>query len=441
MNRIYKPAFVLLFSTFGVLAFAQETKMLTLDEAVNLGIQNSKSLKIDAAKIEEATANYVNAKNHKLPDFNVSASALALTNATVDLKMVKESEDGGGGMPKANTAMYGSANLSFPIYAGGKIKYGIKSAEYLVEASKLSVENDKTEIAYNVAEAYNNLYKANQTIKVLNENLKASQERDKNFLNMENNGVIARNDRLKANLQTSNIELQLLDAENNYNIANINMDLLLGLPETTIIEVDPAYTTENLQEENVSYYLEQAFQNRKDVQALDYQKKAAELGTKAAKAENLPTIALTAGYIAADIPKILSVYNAANIGVGIQYNIGNLWKKNSSLMNAKAQINKLNATNELLDDQIKLEENRDFQNYLLAKRKIEVYEKAVDQANENYRITKNKYENGLETITNFLEADAAQISANVNAANAKADAALAYKKLLQTTGILTSDLN
>jgi len=440
MNRIYNQAFFLMFSAFGALAFAQETKMLTLDEAVDLGIRNSKSLKIDAAKIEEATANYVSAKNNQLPDFKVSASALALANANVDLKIMKKSEDGGSA-PKANSAFFGSANFSLPLYAGGKIKYGIQSAEYLVEASKLSAENNKTEIAYNIAQAYNNLFKASQTIKVLKENLKASAERDKNFLNLENNGVIARNDRLKASLQTSNIEVQLLDAENNYNITNINMDLLLGLPENTVIEVDPAYISENLNEENVSFYLNQAFQNRKDIQAMDYQKKAAELGTKAAKAESLPTIALTAGYIAADVPKILTVYNAANIGLGIQYNLANLWKKNSSLMNAEAQISKLNATNEMMNDQIKLEVNRDFQNYLLAKRKIEVYEKAVDQADENYRITKNKYDNGLETITNLLDADAAQISANVNVVNAKADAALSYRKLLQTTGILTSELH
>jgi len=437
MKRTYSHALLIMLIAFGTLDYAQQNRMLTLDEAVDLGIRNSKSLKIDAATIDEATANYVSAKNNKLPGFTISGSALALANAQVDLKMMSGS--GGGNTPKANSAFYGSANVSLPLYAGGKIKYGIQSAEYLVEASKLSAENDKTAIAYNISQAYNNLFKASQTIQVLKENLKASEERDKNFLNLENNGVIARNDRLKANLQTSNIELQLLDAENNYNIANINMDLLLGLPENTVIEVDQAYISEQLQDEDVSYYLNEAFTNRKDLQALDYQKKAAELGTKAAKAENLPTIALTGGYVAADIPKILSVYNAANIGLGVQYNLANIWKKNSSLMNAEAQIKKLDATNELINDQIKLEVNRDFQNYLLAKRKIGVYEKAVDQANENFRITKNKYNNGLETITNLLDADAAQISANVNVVNAKADAALAYRKLLQTTGVLNSN--
>jgi outer membrane protein TolC len=81
--------------------------------------------------------------------------------------------------------LYGSANLSVPIYSGGRIKYGIQSAKYLVEASKLTTENDKTAIAYNVAQAYNNLFKANQSIKVLEENLTASQKRDETFLSLK----------------------------------------------------------------------------------------------------------------------------------------------------------------------------------------------------------------------------------------------------------------
>lgn len=228
--------------------------------------------------------------------------------------------------------MYASANLSYPIYAGGRIKYGIQSAEYLVEASKLSAENDKEAIAYNISQAYNNLFKASQIIKVLEENLSASQKRDETFLKLENNGLMARNDRLKAQLQTSNIELQLLDAQNNYSIANINMDLLLGLPETTILKVDEDYINEISENQPVSYYLSQALQHRKDLQALDYQRKAANLGTKAAKAENLPSLAITGGYVAADIPGFVTITNAINIGLGVSYNLDNLWKKNSSLL-------------------------------------------------------------------------------------------------------------
>ncbi|MCS3532969.1 TolC family protein [Chryseobacterium sp. JUb7] len=414
---------------------AQEKKTLTLDEAVQLGIQNSKNLKIDAAKIEEATADLLEAKNRQLPELKVSGSYMYLPiKPNVDLKLPGVSAAGG---PEVHQVAYGSANLSVPIYSGGRIKYGIQSAKYLVEASKLSTENDKIAIAYNVAQAYNNLFKANQSIKVLEENLTASQKRDETFLKLENNGVIARNDRLKANLQTSNIELQLLEAKNNYNIANINMDLLLGIPETTEIEVDQNYIEEGEEVKPVDFYVNEARENRKDLQALAQQRKAAELGSKAAKAENLPSIAFTGGYVAADIPKFLTIYNAVNVGVGISYNLSNIWKENSSLKQSQAREKQLAANNELLNDNIKLDVNREYQNTDYSKKRISVFEKSAEQANENYRITKNKYENGLATMTELLDADAAQIAANVGVINAKADAALAYRKLLQTTGTLT----
>lgn len=438
MKRINNSIIALSLFTGIIGVNAQEKKQLSLDEAVQLGIQNSKNLKIDAAKIEEATADLLEAKNKQLPDFKLSGSYMRLTNAKVDLKFLGESGSGGGGeMAAPKSVFLGQASLSMPLYAGGRIRYGIESAKYLVEASKLSTENDKIAIAYNVAQAYNNLFKANQAIKVLQENLAASEKRDETFLKMENNGLIARNDRLKANLQTSDIELQLLEAKNNYNIANINMDLLLGIPETTELEVDPNYIDETQDTKPVDYYINEAQQNRKDLQALSQQRKAAQLGSKAAKAENYPTVALTGGYIAADAPKFLTIYNAVNVGIGIQYNLANLWKQNSSLRQSQAREKQLEATNELLNDNIKLDVNREYQNTDYSKQRIAVFEKSAAQANENYRITKNKFDNGLATMTELLDADAAQISANVGVINAKADAALAYRKLLQTTGTLT----
>lgn len=437
MNKNSIRVACLLMSLIGTIAWAQDRTLLNLDEAMDLGIQNSKYLKIDQAKIDEAMAQVINSKNHRLPDFKISGSALALANAKAEIKILPPSNNGNH-VVTPSTAYFGSANFSLPLYSGGRINYGIQSAQYLLEASKLSAENNKLSIAYTVAQAYNNLYKSEQVIKILKENLKAAQERDKTFLNLENNGVIARNDRLKANLQTADIELKLLEAENNFEIAMINMDLLLGLPENTQLSLDSQYISSVLAVENQDFYMQQAMENRKDLQVNDYQQKAAKQSIKAAKSENLPQIALTAGYVAAEVPKIMTMYNAANIGIGVQYNLSNIWKKNTDLLKAEAQIQKLDANQQLILDQIKLEIHRDYKNYQLANSKIGLLEKSLEQANENFRITKNKFDNGLETITNLLEADAQQITAHVNLTNAKADAVLAFKKLEQTSGILIS---
>ncbi|MCH5720328.1 hypothetical protein [Niabella hibiscisoli] len=54
--------------------------------------------------------------------------------------------------------------------------------------------------------------------------------------------------------------------------------------------------------------------------------------------------------------------NAVNAGVGIQYNLANLWKSNAVLKQSRARETQLSASKELLMDGIKLEINRDYQN-------------------------------------------------------------------------------
>jgi len=172
--------------------------------------------------------------------------------------------------------------------------------------------------------------------------------------------------------------------------------------------------------------------------ALSYRKKAAGTGIKAAKGEYYPGIALTGGYIAADVPGLLTITNAVNIGVGVQYSLSSLWKTKAKVQQAKAREQQLLADEEALNDNVRYQINEAYQAYLLSRQKIEVYEKAISQATENYKITKNKYDNSLVTTTELLDADLAQLQAKLNQRFARADALVAYNKLLQSAGLLQS---
>ena len=61
----------------------------------------------------------------------------------------------------------------------------------------------------------------------------------------------------------------------------------------------------NINLKNLEDYEELALQNRKDILAFSFRKQAATTGIAAAKSEMLPSVALTGGYIAADIPHFL----------------------------------------------------------------------------------------------------------------------------------------
>lgn len=434
MNK--KLTVLLLLMLAGFSLFAQDSVALKLEKAVDLGLQNSKQLKISQARVDQAIAQFKQAKEARLPDVKISSSALLLNHPQIDMK-TGGSGNGQSEMAAPSSAVYGMATATLPLYAGSKIKNGIDAAKYLQEAVKFDAENDREKIILNIINAYTTLYKAQASVKLVQENLKQSQQRDKDLANLEKNGLLARNDLLKAQLQTSNIELALVNAENDLKLANVALNLITGLPEKTKLQIDTAGM--NLKDElkGIDVYEQQALVNRKDVKALWLRHDAASAKVKQAKGEYFPNIGLTGGYIAADIPKVLTITNAVNAGVGVQYNLGSLWKTKSRVEEAKAASREISAMQEMMADDIRLEIHEAYEAYFSAKKKIDVQRAAVENAKENYRITKNKYDNNLVNTTELLDADTALLEAEINLATAKADIFSAYHALLQRSGMLS----
>ena len=379
------------------------------------------------------------------PDVKVTGAYMRLNSPDVNLKVKlggsssDTTKKSSGGAVKVDQAAYGLVNASLPLFSGFRIKYGAESTKYLAQAARLDADKDREEVIQNAISAYSNLYKAKKSVDLVQENLKQQKQRVTDFGNLEQNGLMARNDLLKAQLQQSNIELSLLDAQNNLKITCMNMDLMLGLPEDTDLMPDPDGFQKTEDAGSALQWEQTALANRKDLSSLSLREKATTSMIKSVKGEYYPGVAITGGYIAADVPNLLTITNALNIGIGLQYNLGAIWKTGAKIDQAKARLHQLQATQGMLSDQVRLEINQAYQNYLLSVNKISVYSKAIDQAKENYRITKNKYDNNLVTTTDLLEADVAQLQANLNYTFSKADAVVAYKKLQQTAGIITSN--
>lgn len=432
--------FVSLIFIFAIQCYSQQ-KNISLNEAVQLSLQNSKQVKLNAAKMQEAAAAVKIAEEKKLPGASVSGSYMYLSNADVSLK-TKSSGSGGstGGTqtetPSVSQVMYGMANVSMPVFTGGKINYGIEAARFLEKAAQLDAEFDKGVIIQNTIEAYGNLYKAQAAALLMQENLLQAQSRVTDFSNLEKNGLLPRNDVMKAMLQASNIELALLDAKNSYQLAVINMNLMLGLPLDTELGIDSADMDKILPAKNIAEYIFIAQNNRKDIASVNEKLGAAISGVKTAKAERWPNIQLSGGYVAAHIPGLLTVTNAVNIGVGINYDIASLWKTKAKINQAQAKTDAVQAQAGILSDQVTLQVNKSFLDVQSSTRKINVSNLAYEQAVENQRIIKNKFDNNLATPTELLEADFAMLQAKMNYAVAKTDACTAYNKLLQITGTI-----
>jgi len=422
------------------LSLNAQTKTISLDEAVQLGIQNSKQLKLAQNKIDQAVSRLDQAKDETLPTAKVSAGyshALMLSR-----NFVLPSSDGQDPktmkFPFDNTLYQATVSVNEPIFAGHRYRYARESANLLILASKLDAEKDKEEIVYNLINAYINFYKIQQNQKIVAQNLQDIENKLAEIKKFESQGLATRNDVLRFELQKSNIQLMQIDLENNRKVVNYNLDILLGLPENTDIQVqDVSYKLDV--SDSMEAYVQQALQDRKEFGSLNYQNKLADINIKKVHDEKLPTVGIGGSLYYFNLSKELFPKNGSYlapfvVGVNASWDIAGFFKNRNKLTEASLQKQEVADNRDLLTDQVKMDVNKSYRQYQQTLQKIKVLQEAVVQATENERITESKFKNNLVTTTDRIDAQTLLYQSRLNLELAKADATAAYYTLLKSTG-------
>jgi outer membrane protein TolC len=417
---------------------AQEKTSLTLDEAIHLAWKNSNEVSLANTKVNTKKYELQSTKNSQYPDFKVSGQYQRLAKASIDLKLNKSATS--QPLPVVDQLMIGQVNASVPVFAGFKIQNSIKAYENLYQAETATASQTKEEVAMKVINHYADLYKAQKTLELLKENQKRAQQRATDFGDLEKNGIIPRNDLLKSQLQVSKIQLSIDEAAKNLNIVNFYLVTLLKMPAGTKLVIKESDFA-NFQMDNVPTNDEPALQNRKDLEAVRFQEKASQANVKIAKSGYYPSISIIGGYTALDLKNVITVQNAMNIGVGVSYDLSAILKNGTTVKIAESKVFEVQNSQAMLTDYIKLEVQNAIEDYDLALKQNDVYAQAVEQSSENYRIIKDKYDNGLSDTNDLLEADVEQLGSKINKALAKANIIQKYYELLSVTGQLSQSFN
>ncbi|MBC7438814.1 MAG: TolC family protein [Flavobacterium sp.] len=423
------------------LFFAQQKTSLKLKEAINLAIEKSNEVVLANTKVATKKLELQSVKNNLYPSLKASGQYYRLTNASVDQKNKSTGSSSiPTASPKVNQLMLAQINASLPIFSGFKLRNSIEIADNMYKAENALAENTKEEIAVKVVEFYAELYRAQKSIELLNENLKKSNQRATDFKALEENGIIARNDLLKAQLQIAKVQLSLDEASKNVNIINYELITLLKLPSETQLFVDES-EFKNFEMINIPKDESTALLFRKDLEAVRIQEKASENNIKLAKGSYYPNLSLVAGYTALSLQNVVTVKNAINFGLGVSYDFSSIFKNNTEVKIAKNKALEIRQNENLLTDKIKIDVKNAVENYNLALKQNLVYAQAVEQTSENYRIVKDKYDNGLSDTNDLLEADVEDLNAKINQSYTKANIVEKYYQLLSVSGQLTQTIN
>ena len=424
----FKFLFVLiLFASF---TYAQDTKTLSLKQAIEIVTQQSDEAFLAAQKETTAKLEWESMKNNQYPGFKLSGQYMQLTNANISSPL-----NVGSGV-KVSSLMIGQANANMPVFNGFKLKNNIAASKSLYDAQKWDTQHAKEELALEVVELFADLYKANEMVTLFQENIKSAHQRSTDFTAMVDNGLMARNDLLKAQLQESNVQLSLDNAIKNVNIITFRLNELLNYPKGTKINID----IDTIKREMAASELQQFEGTRSDLLALQSREVAAQKGIQIAKANYYPSLTLIGGYIAFDLKDVMTVTNAMNFGVGISYDVASIFKNKKEVQLARSKAETARKAVKILNEKIETATLEAQENYALSRKQNQVYALGVDQANENYRIVKDKYDNSLANTNDLLEADVQQLQSKINFALSQADVALKYYQLQYATGKLIQSL-
>ena len=420
---------------YGIIG-AQEVKNITLEEALSLAVQNHQQLKVSAKSVDISKQQTEVAKLQKLPSITASTSQFFLGNALIIDKDFSNST-------KVDMPHYGSTyavQAKQLIFKGGLVKKSIEMSELREQLAALDVEKDVQSVRFLVMSNYLDIYKLLNQTEVYKNNKNLALERLKNVQKFYMQGMITRNEVIRAELAIKNLDQGILVLENNRKILTYQLNYALGLPtETELIPIENLQNgTEGLGKD---YYQKLARESNPTLKSAQKNIEVTDKNLEIINTDKMPTIAAFGGYnmqrpITSRTPALDMYTNSWQAGVSLSYNIDNLYKTKEKLKLGELQKEQASEALQLIDQNLDISVNAAYVKYQEAIQQADIFNDAKKLAEENYKITEAKYLNQLAVQAEMIDAQNQKLQAELDFANAEINVLYQYNNLLKTTGTL-----
>jgi multidrug efflux pump subunit AcrB/outer membrane protein TolC len=425
-----------------------QAQTLSLDSCKRLAIQNNKKIIEAGYGVKSSEEVRKNAFTNYFPQVSASAMAMKSSDYLVKGKIPEMNlpvYDGNAeNLAKATQYAYfpgtpinildylNMANLtvSLPLYAGGQIRNGNKLAALGEEVSKQQQAMTTTEVLVKTDQLYWTAIGLNEKLKTLDSYGELLTTLNKDVTNYTQAGLAQRNDLLKVQLKQNELQSNRLKLMNGIALTKRALCQHIGIPydSTLVLSDEPMH--EVIAPDLVSPA--EAVANRDEYQLLNKATEAEQLQLKMKRGELMPQLAVTGMAAKVDVmnSNLTQKIALVNLSIPISGWWGGSHKIKEQQLKIESARNKLDETSELLVLQIEqakndLQENRD---------QIKLAEKAVEQANENLKITNDNYRTGNIGISDLLEAQALLQSTKDNLTNAQCNYQVSVSKYLQAIG-------
>ncbi|MDY3199889.1 MAG: TolC family protein [Arcobacter sp.] len=384
----------------------KKIKFITLSLAAFLAV-NLNALNLDSAVDIALKKNYdIEGKNY---DYVESLENVRANNSNYLPKL--DASYGYTNTDKANVGFESdeataAIALSYNLFNGFKDIAVKESSVYLSESSLYSLKATKQDIVLNTKTAYINYLDKQNALETYESAYKLFQEQYEDSKNKYDQGIIARNDLLQVQVNMSSSKQNVVKAQGDLKVAKFELSNILGgmdLSNETIEKLDEAKL-------KLSNYDETMLENRSEIQALKMNLNSIKELEKSAKAGFYPKVDASISHNEyydgfsndriknqeenQNIAKVTATWNLYNGGYDDSQTV--IYK--TKYLSSTSLLNKTK-----LD--IKLQYENAKSNLQVSLDNLETAKLALLQAQENYEIVKNRFDEGISTSTDLTDAN------------------------------------
>jgi outer membrane protein TolC len=246
---------------------------------------------------------------------------------------------------------------------------------------------------------------------------------------MYKNGFAEKLDLDKVQVQLNNLKTTVTTVENAVDLSYAALKFALGLKQSDVVILKEALNSTNIKEG----ILDNGFQyeNRAEIRTLNEVKRLQELDMKRYKMGYLPTVAAAANYTISGMgQKFFTSHetiwmNSSYIGVNVNIPIFDGFQRKYKVEQSRLNVEKVENTIQNVKQAIDLEQIVTKGSLATALTNLDAQERNMQLAERVYNSTKLKFEQGLGSSFEVLQADADMQQSQANYFNALYNAIVA----------------
>jgi outer membrane protein TolC len=396
---------------------------ITLQQALELAQRNSRSLQVSRLQLERSKAALRQSQAASFPTLsvqsNLSRSLSASSNRNQNNALSSLLGVNSNDQSSISNAFSASATLSYDIFTSGQRPANIRASERQLRSDELQVEINQEQLRLDVASDYYNLQQADESVRIQQSSVRNNEASLRDTQALERAGLGTRFDVLQSEVQLANSRQNLTNAIAQQQINRRQLAQRLSIsPAIDLAAADPV---DIAGEWNLS--LEEsivlALKNRAELEQQLVQREQAQQQRRAALAGLGPTVTAQAQYQLADI-----LDDNVPVGDGYAFQLGvnwNLYDGGASVAQAQqAEANIAIAEQNFADqsNQVRFSVEQGYANLLSNFENIGTTTRALGQAQEALRLARLRFQAGVGTSTDVINAENALTNAEGNRVNA-----------------------